>query len=105
MRSKNHFSGGSMKLSGSGKALETQVLVIGSGMAGLRSAIEARRSGLDVLLVDKSLLGRASSSIYAGGLGLEILPSHLPYHGAGEKKFASYFNGTIEQVFKRMLED
>jgi len=87
------------------KTLIADVLVIGSGMAGLRAAIEAKRSGLDVLLVDKSLLGRASSSIYAGGLGLEILPSHLPYHGANVKKFASYFNGTIEEIFKKMLED
>jgi succinate dehydrogenase/fumarate reductase flavoprotein subunit len=87
------------------KVLKTDVLIIGSGMAGLRAAIEAKRSGLDVLLVDKSLLGRASSSIYAGGLGLEILPKHLPYHGAEKKKFASYFNGVIEEVFKKMLED
>jgi len=94
-----------MKLSGPGKPLETDVLVVGSGMAGLRAAIEAKRSGLKVLLVDKSLLGRASSSIYAGGLGLEILPKYLPYHGATEKKFADYFNGTIEQVFKKMLQE
>jgi len=94
-----------MKIADSKKPIETDVLVIGSGMAGLRAAIEARRSGLNVLLVDKSILGRASSSIYAGGLGLEILPDHLPYHGAEKKKFASYFNGTIEQVFKKMLEE
>ncbi len=94
-----------MKLTGPGKPLETDVLVIGSGMAGLRAAIEAKRSGLNVLLVDKSLLGRASSSIYAGGLGLEILPKHLPYHGATKKKFADYFNGTIEGVFKKMLQE
>ncbi len=88
------------------ETIQTDVMVIGSGMAGLRAAIEARRSGLDVLLVDKSLLGRASSSSYAGGLGLEILPKHLPYHGAGkEKKFADYFNGTIEEVFDKMLEE
>jgi succinate dehydrogenase/fumarate reductase flavoprotein subunit len=87
------------------KPIETDVLVIGSGMAGLRAAIEVRRSGLNALLVDKSLLGRASSSIYAGGLGLEILPEHLPYHGKTKKKFADYFNGTIEQVFKKMLRE
>ena len=52
-----------MKISDPRNIIETDVLVIGSGMAGLRAAIEARRSGLDVLLVDKSLLGRASSSI------------------------------------------
>lgn len=94
-----------MKMNDPRKAIETDVLVVGSGMAGLRAAIEARRSGLEVLLVDKSLLGRASSSIYAGGLGLEILPEHLPYHGAGKKKFASYFNGTIEEIFRKMLLD
>ena len=94
-----------MKINDAKKPIETDVLVIGSGMAGLRAAIEAKRSGLKVLLVDKSLLGRASSSIYAGGLGLEILPKHLPYHGAGKKKFASYFNGAIEEVFKKMLEE
>jgi succinate dehydrogenase/fumarate reductase flavoprotein subunit len=44
---------------------EKDVLVIGSGVAGVRAAIEARRLNLDVILVDKSLLGRASCSIYA----------------------------------------
>src|SRR4030065_1369599 len=94
-----------MKINEAKKPIETDVLVIGSGVAGLGAAIEAKRSGLKVLLVDKSLLGRASSSIYAGGLGLEILPKHLPYHGATKKKFADYFNGTIEQVFKKMLQE
>ena len=95
-----------MNISNEAKTIHTDVLVIGSGMAGLRAAIEARRSGLKVLLIDKSLLGRASSSIYAGGLGLEILPKHLPYHGAVKgKKFADYFNGTIEEVFDKMLEE
>ena len=94
-----------MKINNAKKLIETDVLVIGSGMAGLRAAIEVRRAGLDVLLVDKSLLGRASSSIYAGGLGLEILPKHLPYHGATKKIYADYFNGTIEQVFKKMLQE
>jgi succinate dehydrogenase/fumarate reductase flavoprotein subunit len=94
-----------MSIKDAKQTIETDVLVIGSGMAGLRAAIEARRSGLEVLLLDKSLLGRASSSIYAGGLGLEILPKHLPYHGASKKKFASYFNGTIEEIFKKMLID
>jgi succinate dehydrogenase/fumarate reductase flavoprotein subunit len=95
-----------MDISNKTKIINTDVLVIGSGMAGLRAAIEARRSGQEVLLVDKSLLGRASSSIYAGGLGLEILPKHLPYHGAVKgKKFADYFNGTIEEVFEKMLEE
>ncbi len=88
------------------KLVTTDVLVIGSGMAGLRAAIEAKRAGLDVLLVDKSVLGRASSSVYAGGLGLEIIPEHLPYHGAKEgQKFADYFNGVMEDVFQKMVTE
>jgi len=87
------------------RTLNTDVLVIGSGMAGVRAALEAKRANLDVLLVDKSLLGRASSSIYAGGLGLEILPPHLKYHGAGSGKYAKYWNGTIEELFIKTLEE
>ncbi|MGI6685462.1 MAG: FAD-dependent oxidoreductase [Bacillota bacterium] len=88
------------------KRVDVDVLVIGSGMAGLRAAIEAKRAGQEVLLVDKSVLGRASSSIYAGGLGLEIIPKHLPYHGAGEgKKYADYFNGSIEEIFQKMVTE
>lgn len=34
--------------------LSTDVLIIGSGGAGLRAAIEARRNGLNVLLISKS---------------------------------------------------
>ena len=41
---------------------ETDVLVIGSGAAGMYAAIEAARAGCSVLLADRSLIGR-------GGLG------------------------------------
>ncbi len=47
--------------------ITTDVLVIGSGIAGLHAAIEAKKYGVDVLLVDKSVLGRASITVYAGG--------------------------------------
>ncbi|MBW1921715.1 MAG: FAD-dependent oxidoreductase, partial [Deltaproteobacteria bacterium] len=61
--------------------MQTDVLVIGSGIAGVRAAIEAKRSGLDVLLVDKSLLGRASCSIYAGGIIHPKIPEHMERMG------------------------
>ena len=48
-------------------ALKTDVLVIGAGAAGLRAAIEAHRSGVDVLLVSKTPVGLGSCSTYAGG--------------------------------------
>lgn len=52
---------------GSIKKVSADVLVIGSGLAGLRAAIEARRLGVDVHLIDKSIIGYNSSSRMAGG--------------------------------------
>ena len=63
------------------KERKQDVLVIGSGVAGVRAAIEARNSGLEVLLVDKSLLGRASCSIYAGGIIHPKIPEHMEKMG------------------------
>ena len=44
------------------KRLDTDVLVIGGGLAGLRAAIAARRSGARVLVAVKGKLGRSGSS-------------------------------------------
>src|SRR4029079_14003411 len=40
---------------------KTDVLVIGSGAAGMYAAIEAARSGWQVLLADRSLIGRGGA--------------------------------------------
>jgi succinate dehydrogenase / fumarate reductase, flavoprotein subunit len=44
---------------------ETDVLVIGSGAAGMYAAIEAGRSGCRVLLADRSLIGRGGATVMA----------------------------------------
>ena len=44
------------------KKIETDVLVIGGGAAGIRAALAARDAGVDVVLVDKGLLGRSGMS-------------------------------------------
>src|SRR5205085_980087 len=50
------------------QAIETDVLVIGGGLAGLRAAISARKAGARVLIAVKRLLGRSgSSSLTTGG--------------------------------------
>ncbi len=49
------------------KVVDADVLVIGSGAAGLGAAIEARRQGVEVLLTSKSLTGLANCSIYSEG--------------------------------------
>lgn len=47
---------------GKQETIVTDVLVIGSGIAGLRAAIEARRYGLEVLVVDKAVIALNNNS-------------------------------------------
>jgi succinate dehydrogenase / fumarate reductase, flavoprotein subunit len=63
--------------------VETDVLVIGSGAAGMYAAIEAARRGCKVLLADRSLIGRGGATVMAQmtvavALGEEVPddPSH-----------------------------
>src|SRR5262245_30968702 len=63
---------------------ETDVLVIGSGAAGMYAAIEAARRGADVLLIDRSLIGRGGATVMAQmtvavALGAEV-PDHWSHH-------------------------
>lgn len=63
---------------------ETDVLVIGSGAAGMYSAIEAARAGCRVLLADRSLIGRGGATVMAqmtvaAAMGTET-PDHWSYH-------------------------
>ena len=55
------------------------VLVIGSGGAGLRAAIAARERGAEVLVLSKSPLGSASCTMYSGGLFTFSVPGGLSF--------------------------
>ena len=48
------------------QTIETDVLVLGSGAAGLRAAIEARKFGVEVLLVSKSKIGLGNNTAISG---------------------------------------
>ncbi len=48
-----------------GQYLETDVLIIGAGGAGMYAAISAAEAGARVLLLDKSLVGRSGATIMA----------------------------------------
>jgi succinate dehydrogenase/fumarate reductase flavoprotein subunit len=82
--------------------MQTDVLVVGSGIAGVRAAIEAKRSGLDVLLVDKSLLGRASCSVYAGGIIHPKIPEHMEKMGF---QVPNRLGLPIERLMRKFLEE
>jgi succinate dehydrogenase/fumarate reductase flavoprotein subunit len=49
------------------KTIETDVLVIGGGMAGTFAAVKAKEQGLDVTLVDKGYVGKAGGTHFAEG--------------------------------------
>ncbi len=59
------------------KREKTDVLIIGSGGAGLRAAIEARRYGVKVTVTDKVVIGMNNSTRYSGGGIKAALPGIL----------------------------
>ena len=48
------------------KTIETDVLIIGSGGAGLRAAIEASRNNAKVVIIDKGRVGKSGTTPTAG---------------------------------------
>jgi succinate dehydrogenase / fumarate reductase, flavoprotein subunit len=65
--------------------LESDVLVIGAGGAGMYAALEAARAGASVVLADRSLIGRGGATVMAQmtvavALG-EQTPDNWEHHG------------------------
>ena len=48
--------------------IDTDILIIGSGIGGLSAALEAAKKNLRALVVSKSAAGEANNTILAGGL-------------------------------------
>ena len=64
--------------------IETDVLVIGSGAAGMYAALEAARADVSVILAERSLIGRGGATVMAqmtvaAALG-EQTPDHWQHH-------------------------
>ena len=55
-----------MSKSEEGQTISTDVLVIGGGLSGIASAIKARESGVEVLVVDRATIGWAGQATKAG---------------------------------------
>ena len=60
--------------------VDTDVLVIGSGAAGMYAAVEAARAGCAVFLADRSLIGRGGATVMAQMTVAVALGSEAPDH-------------------------
>ncbi len=60
------------------RIIKTDVLIIGAGGAGLRAAIEAKKSGLDVLILGKEVLGCAHTGMAMGGMNASMVKPATP---------------------------
>src|SRR5438477_6256126 len=84
--------------------MQTDVLVIGSGAAGMYAALAAARAGAQVLLVDRSLIGRGGATVMAQmtvavALGEEV-PDGTDHHLADTLKAG---RGLCEEPLSRLL--
>jgi len=73
------------------ETVETDVLVLGAGGAGLRGAIAAAEAGARVALVCKSLLGKAHTVMAEGGVAAAL--HNVAYQDTWEVHFADTIKG------------
>ena len=73
------------------ETVETDVLVLGAGGAGLRGAIAAAEGGAKVLVVCKSLLGKAHTVMAEGGVAAAM--HNVAYQDSWEVHFADTMKG------------
>jgi succinate dehydrogenase / fumarate reductase, flavoprotein subunit len=73
------------------ETVETDVLVLGAGGAGLRGAIAAAEAGARVLIVCKSLLGKAHTVMAEGGVAAAM--HNVAYQDTWEVHFADTIKG------------
>jgi succinate dehydrogenase / fumarate reductase flavoprotein subunit len=76
---------------GAYETVETDVLVLGAGGAGLRGAIAAAEAGARVLIVCKSLLGKAHTVMAEGGVAAAM--HNVAYQDSWEVHFADTIKG------------
>src|ERR1700745_4499260 len=73
------------------ETVTTDVLVLGAGGAGLRAAIAAAEAGAKVLVVCKSLLGKAHTVMAEGGVAAAL--HNVAYQDTWEVHFADTMKG------------
>jgi succinate dehydrogenase / fumarate reductase flavoprotein subunit len=73
------------------ETVETDVLILGAGGAGLRAAVAAAEAGARVLIVCKSLLGKAHTVMAEGGVAAAM--HNVAYQDSWEVHFADTMKG------------
>lgn len=63
----NNYGGGKVKGLSINEILQTDLLVIGGGLAGCWTALKAKQQGLDCIIVDKGYIGHTGCSRFASG--------------------------------------
>ncbi|MDP2645149.1 MAG: FAD-binding protein [Desulfobacterales bacterium] len=77
------------------QTIQTEVLVIGGGIAGIRAAMEAHDQGAKVFLANKSAFGRDGAAVWMAGWGFQAAlypPDSLDQHVADTVKGGWYLN-------------
>lgn len=69
--------------------VETDVLVVGGGMAGTFAAVKAKEQGLDVTLVEKGYVSKSGGAAFAGG-----------YFGVFSPEWGHDLDASMEQMCK-----
>jgi succinate dehydrogenase / fumarate reductase, flavoprotein subunit len=73
------------------ETVETDVLILGAGGAGLRAAVAAAEAGVRALVVCKSLLGKAHTVMAEGGVAAAM--HNVAYQDSWEVHFADTMKG------------
>ena len=75
--------------------VETDVLVIGAGIAGIIAAIRAQQGGVKVLIVTKGPFGKDGASSWMAGWGFQVAhypPDSPQFHAQETIKIGQYLN-------------
>ncbi|MDY7035862.1 MAG: FAD-binding protein [Thermodesulfobacteriota bacterium] len=83
---------------------QTDVLVIGGGIAGIRAAIEAHDKGVNVILANKGPFGRDGAAVWMAGWGFQAAlyhPDSIEQHIADTIKGGKFLNN--QELVKTFL--
>ncbi len=80
------------------KIIKTDILVIGAGGAGIRAAIEAKKSGRSVFLLGKEVLGCAHTGMAMGGMNAAMVKPATPEFHAQITIEGGYFINNYKMV-------